>query len=63
MVNKVKRFNIDSLIGEHFLKKYAFLTDYIQYWLGSIHTYGSESAPVILVASHSKDEETGGEVR
>lgn len=30
------------------------MTDYITYWLGSIHTYGSKSAPVILVASHSE---------
>uniref|UniRef100_A0A8W8NZG9 Roc domain-containing protein n=1 Tax=Magallana gigas TaxID=29159 RepID=A0A8W8NZG9_MAGGI len=29
--------------------------DYIKYWLGSIHTYGSMSAPVILVFSHSED--------
>lgn len=31
--------------------------DYIQYWLGSIHTYSSQTAPVILVASHSKKAE------
>lgn len=31
------------------------MADYIKYWLGSIHTYSSESAPVILVASHSED--------
>lgn len=28
------------------------MADYITYWLGSIHTYGSKSAPVIFVASH-----------
>lgn len=33
----------------------CFLTDYLKYWLGSIHTYSSESAPVILVASHSEN--------
>lgn len=30
-------------------------SDYIRYWHGSIHTYRSKSAPVILVASHSKN--------
>nr|XP_022303248.1 uncharacterized protein LOC111110883 isoform X2 [Crassostrea virginica] len=29
--------------------------DYIRYWLGSIHTYSSKEAPVILVFSHSED--------
>lgn len=29
-------------------------TDYVRYWLGSIHTYSSEKAPVILVASHAE---------
>ncbi|XP_055999077.1 uncharacterized protein LOC125656784 isoform X1 [Ostrea edulis] len=33
--------------------------DYINHWLGSIHTYCSETAPVILVQSHS---ETKGEI-
>ncbi|XP_055999742.1 uncharacterized protein LOC125656545 [Ostrea edulis] len=28
--------------------------DYINHWLGSIHTYSSETAPVILVLSHSE---------
>ncbi|XP_078321091.1 uncharacterized protein LOC111111025 isoform X2 [Crassostrea virginica] len=28
--------------------------DYVRYWLGSIHTYSSEEAPVILVASHAE---------
>ena len=30
-------------------------TDYIRYWLGSIHTYSSRKAPVILVFSHAED--------
>ncbi|XP_078321960.1 uncharacterized protein LOC111112093 isoform X3 [Crassostrea virginica] len=29
--------------------------DYIKYWLGSIHTYSSKVAPVILAFSHSED--------
>nr|XP_022287917.1 uncharacterized protein LOC111100394 isoform X6 [Crassostrea virginica] len=29
--------------------------DYIRYWLGSIHTYSSKEAPVILVLSHAED--------
>nr|XP_022308521.1 uncharacterized protein LOC111114492 isoform X2 [Crassostrea virginica] len=29
--------------------------DYIKYWLGSIHTYSSKAAPVILAFSHSED--------
>nr|XP_022305939.1 uncharacterized protein LOC111112615 isoform X2 [Crassostrea virginica] len=29
--------------------------DYIRYWLGSIHTYSSKEAPVILAFSHSED--------
>lgn len=29
--------------------------DYVRYWLGSIHTYSSKTAPVILVASHSEN--------
>ena len=33
---------------------YTLLTDYIRYWLGSIHTYSSKEAPVILVASHAE---------
>lgn len=36
---------------------FLFLTDYISYWLGSIHIYGSMSAPVILVALHSGSTE------
>ncbi|XP_055999743.1 uncharacterized protein LOC125677291 [Ostrea edulis] len=31
--------------------------DYINHWLGSIHTYSSETAPVILVLSHSETKE------
>lgn len=27
----------------------------MRYWLGSIHTYSSKTAPVILVASHSEN--------
>lgn len=30
-------------------------SDYVRYWLGSIHTYSSKTAPVILVASHSEN--------
>lgn len=30
-------------------------TDYVRYWLGSIHTYSSRTAPVILVFSHAED--------
>nr|XP_022305989.1 uncharacterized protein LOC111112631 isoform X1 [Crassostrea virginica] len=29
--------------------------DYIKYWLGSIHTYSSKAAPVILAFSHSEE--------
>ncbi|XP_078321956.1 uncharacterized protein LOC111119843 isoform X2 [Crassostrea virginica] len=29
--------------------------DYIKYWLGSIHTYSSKVAPVILAFTHSED--------
>ncbi|XP_078326477.1 uncharacterized protein LOC111124123 isoform X3 [Crassostrea virginica] len=29
--------------------------DYVRYWLGSIHTYSSRTAPVILVFSHAED--------
>ena len=32
----------------------CFDTDYVRYWLGSIHTYSSKTAPVILVASHAE---------
>nr|XP_022303467.1 uncharacterized protein LOC111111025 isoform X2 [Crassostrea virginica] len=32
--------------------------DYVRYWLGSIHTYSSEEAPVILVASHAEGNGT-----
>ncbi|XP_056007879.1 serine/threonine-protein phosphatase 6 regulatory ankyrin repeat subunit C-like isoform X10 [Ostrea edulis] len=31
--------------------------DYINHWLGSIHTYSSKTAPVILVQSHSEKKE------
>ncbi|XP_056000120.1 uncharacterized protein LOC125654954 [Ostrea edulis] len=31
--------------------------DYINHWLGSIHTYSSKTAPVILVLSHSETKE------
>nr|XP_034313108.1 uncharacterized protein LOC117684562 isoform X1 [Crassostrea gigas] len=34
--------------------KECTIIDYIRYWLGFIHTYGSMSAPVIFVASHLK---------
>ena len=34
-----------------------FLTDYIKYWLGSIHTYSSTEAPVILAVSHAEINE------
>ena len=30
-------------------------TDYIKYWLGSIHTYSSREAPVIVALSHAED--------
>ncbi|XP_056007869.1 uncharacterized protein LOC125664362 isoform X7 [Ostrea edulis] len=33
------------------------LADYINHWLGSIHTYSSKTAPVILVQSHSEKKE------
>lgn len=33
------------------------ISDYIRYWLGSIHTYSSKEAPVILVASHAEDND------
>nr|XP_022307937.1 uncharacterized protein LOC111113935 [Crassostrea virginica] len=29
--------------------------DYIKYWLGSIHTYSSREAPVIVALSHAED--------
>ena len=32
-----------------------FDTDYIKYWLGSIHTYSSREAPVIVALSHAED--------
>lgn len=48
-----------SIYGNPHVPLFTFLfqssiSDYIQYWLGSIHTYSSQTAPVILVASHSK---------
>ena len=47
-------------MSSQFVKKnpynlfYFVLVDYIRYWLGSIHTYSSKDAPVILVASHAE---------
>ena len=35
--------------------EFFFQTDYIRYWLGSVHTYSSKGAPVILVFSHAED--------
>ena len=32
-----------------------FDTDYIKYWLGSIHTYCSTEVPVIVALSHAED--------
>ncbi|XP_078322841.1 uncharacterized protein LOC144622140 [Crassostrea virginica] len=31
--------------------------DYIRYWLGSIHTFSSKTAPVILVFSHAENKD------
>ena len=35
----------------------VFDTEYIKYWLGSIHTYSSTEAPVIVALSHAEDNE------
>ncbi|XP_052689434.1 uncharacterized protein LOC128167645 isoform X4 [Crassostrea angulata] len=42
---------LHSPMDEGFYSDWTY-ADYIRYWLGFIHTYGSMSAPVILVASH-----------
>ncbi|XP_078322847.1 uncharacterized protein LOC144622146 [Crassostrea virginica] len=31
--------------------------DYVRYWIGSIHTFGSKTAPVILVFSHAEHKD------
>nr|XP_034313097.1 uncharacterized protein LOC105335099 isoform X2 [Crassostrea gigas] len=42
---------LHSPMDEGFYSDWTY-ADYIRYWLGFIQTYGSMSAPVILVASH-----------
>ncbi|XP_065923125.1 probable serine/threonine-protein kinase roco8 [Magallana gigas] len=42
---------LNSPMDEGFYSDWTY-ADYIRYWLGFIHTYGSMSAPVIFVASH-----------
>ena len=32
-------------------------TDYVRYWIGSIHTFSSKTAPVILVLSHAEHKD------
>ena len=42
-------------MGLLFFGVFFFDTDYIKYWLGSIHTYSSREAPVIVALSHAED--------
>nr|XP_022291998.1 uncharacterized protein LOC111103214 isoform X2 [Crassostrea virginica] len=43
-----------SIVNDLIYSNWTY-ADYIRYWLGSIHTYSSEEAPVILVFSHAED--------
>ena len=51
IISKIKQSTLRSRM---YLILQIIFTDYIRYWLGSIHTYSSEEAPVILVASHAE---------
>ena len=50
------RFSFEIQIRVYFYDVLTlfFYTDYIRYWLGSIHTYSSEEAPVILALTHAE---------
>ena len=63
-IYEIKSFYISNLLefihnvkylSSIILTLFILHTDYIRYWLGSIHTYSSRQAPVILVFSHAED--------
>ena len=48
-------FNSSQSIILSYSISIVFDTEYIKYWLGSIHTYSSTEAPVIVALSHAED--------
>ena len=65
-LNIVFRIYFSEFIKEKLLfifQKWSYLrlplifTDYVRYWIGSIHTFSSKTAPVILVFSHAENKD------
>ncbi|XP_078321834.1 uncharacterized protein LOC144621833 isoform X2 [Crassostrea virginica] len=54
MTKPLENNAIDSCIKEDLIYSNWTYADYIRYWLGSIHTYSSKEAPIILVATHAE---------